>query len=164
MPRAKKEEITPKPTEEEVYAAGAKLAELPKPETMLIVAESCGHVNNHFMGSDGLPEKLFCSLPAGHEGDHEADYPCLRPLDGSIKQAKEIATGKKVVLEVGGRMERGVWTPSKYIETTERAYWSDGASVPPEKIKPDLAQLAHIKANKGHYLDEAQIIRNPNAL
>lgn len=31
----------------------------------------CGHVNQHYCGS----ETLTCELPAKHNGDHECDYP-----------------------------------------------------------------------------------------
>lgn len=41
-------------------------------------AEVCGHLNKHYRG-DG---KLTCELPAGHSGDHEADYEVLR--DGKM--------------------------------------------------------------------------------
>lgn len=109
----------------------------------------CGHINKHFVNIDGVLENLYCVLLKGHEGDHEADYDCLRPVDGSIAQARLISAGKEV-LTVAGK---------DYLELTERAYWSDGADTLAADIKPDLAQLAYIKANKGEMLDAEQLVR-----
>lgn len=32
---------------------------------------ACGHINRHYRSDD----VMACVLPAGHNGDHEADYP-----------------------------------------------------------------------------------------
>lgn len=115
----------------------------------VLAGSACGHINKHFVNIDGVLENLYCVLPKDHEGDHEADYDCLRPVDGSIAQARLISGGKKV-LTVAGK---------NYLELTERAYWSDGANTLAADIKPDLAQLAYIKANKGEMLDAEQLVR-----
>lgn len=112
----------------------------------------CGHVNKQFVNVDGVREDLACTLASDHSGDHEADYQCLRPVDGSIAQAKIIAGGKKV-LEI---------SRTKYLEVTERAYWSNAAGTLASDVHPDLEQLKQIKAQKGNMLDEAQIKRNAN--
>ena len=93
----------------------------------------CGHINKHHIGLSGRLEALTCELPDGHEGDHEADYECLRVTDGSIEQ--EDLPHKTV----GGK---------EYVVTTERAEWSDGAEIPAREIKPDLVQLAEIKQKR----------------
>jgi len=119
----------------------------------------CGHINKHHNNVDGELEDLKCELPAGHQGDHQADYLCFRATNGSVKQAKQIAQaqveGRAITIFVSGK---------ELIETVEKSYWSDGASVPAADIKPDLEQLKRLKASKGDMLDEAQILRNPNAL
>jgi hypothetical protein len=116
--------------------------------------EVCGHKNVHHANLNGEREPVFCELPKGHNGDHQADYVCWRPTDGSTKQAKMIAQAK-----LEGRAITIVLNGKEFIETVEKTYWSDGASVPVEDIKPDLEQLAQIKSKKGNMLDEAQILR-----
>ena len=120
-------------------------------EVKNVLAGPCGHINRHFINIEGELTDLPCVLPKGHEGDHEADYLCYRPLDGSIKQARVIsqakASGKAITVVVGGK---------ELIETIDRAYWSDGASVPVSEIQPDLEQLAMIRATKGAMLDASQ--------
>jgi hypothetical protein len=116
--------------------------------------ELCEHENTHHSNLDGEKESVFCELPKGHVGDHQADYTCWRPTNGSTKQAKMIAQAK-----LEGRAITIVLNGKEFIETVEKTYWSDGASIPVENIKPDLEQLARIKAQKGNMLDEAQILR-----
>ena len=122
-----------------------------------IAPQKCGHVNKHYKNMDGELEDLKCTLEKGHAGDHSADYACYRPTDGSTKQAKQIAQakleGKAITIMLGG---------NELIETVEQAYWSDVAGVPASEIRPDLEQLARIKATKGNMLDEAQILRKEN--
>lgn len=121
----------------------------------------CGHINRHFVNSDGVREDLPCTLPVGHGGDHSAPYACLRAADGSIAQARAIAAGTPT-LKLSGRVVQGVgYVPNQYVEVTETAYWLDGASIPPEQIRPDLEQLARIKRTKGDMLDAAQLERRP---
>lgn len=116
--------------------------------------ELCGHINTHHTNLDGELSTLSCELPKGHAGDHQADYECYRPVDGSTKQAKRIAQAK-----LENRAITIVLSGKEFIETIEKSYWSDGASVLASEIKPDLEQLAQIKAKKGNMLDEAQILR-----
>jgi hypothetical protein len=123
-------------------------------------SHKCNHVNKQHVNSDGILEDLLCSLEEAHEGDHSAEYKCLRLVDGSIAQSKLIAAGTPV-LKLSGKMVQGSgFVKNEYLEVTERAYWSNAASVPADQVKPDLEQLAHIKANKGNMLDEAQVLRN----
>lgn len=109
----------------------------------------CGHINRQFINADGVREDLKCTLPDGHVDDHAAPYQCLRPVDGSIKQAKAVASGKPI-LTIGGK---------QFVEVTEAGEWSDGASIPVEQIKPDSEQLAQIKQKKGDVLDAANLAR-----
>ena len=125
----------------------------------VIVLSRCASINKHHKNTDGELEDLQCELKEGHAGDHSSDYLCYRPTDGSTKQAKRISQanleGKAITIMLGGK---------ELIETVEKTYWSSVAEIPAADIKPDLAQLARIKATKGNMLDEAQILRNPNAL
>lgn len=121
----------------------------------------CDHINRHFINADGVREDLLCTLQAGHEGDHSAPYTCLRLADGSIAQARAVAAGKPT-LKLSGRVVQGVgFVQNQYVEVTETAFWSDGASVPADQIKPDTEQLAYIKRTKGDMLDAAQLERRP---
>lgn len=109
----------------------------------------CKHINRQFKNADGLVSELACELEAGHEGNHQADYECYRPVDGSIAQAKRIADGEKVLV-LGSR---------QMLKVIERGEWLDSADVLASDIKPDLVQLAKIKATKGNMLDAAQLER-----
>lgn len=107
----------------------------------------CGHVNKHHVGLNGKPEDLACTLPAGHKGDHSAEFECLRPYDGSFEHAglKRYQMGSKVI--------NGAVVPTEYVKTKDTAYWSDGAGVPAAEIEPDQEQLAHLKQSRQPGID-----------
>lgn len=131
-----------------------------EPVVEKVTSKKCGHKNRHFINHLGERDVLLCELPEGHSGDHEADYTCYRPYDGgSIRQARDLAAGKIVPITLSRKIEAGAVLEFKYIETVERAYWGDPASVAAEEIKPDLAQLMELRKKKGEFLDEAQIRR-----
>jgi len=146
----KKEGVTPP------IVVDASVEEVP---AFAVKARKCGHINRHFINADGVREDLKCVLDAGHEGDHSAPYKCLRPADGSIAQARAIATGS-AVLKLSGRMVGNQFVKNDYVEVEEIGYWSDAAGTPVEHIKPDTEQLKRIKAKKGDMLDAAQLERN----
>lgn len=97
----------------------------------------CGHINRHFVNIEGEPEDLVCDLPAGHAGNHEADYQCLRPRNGSIQDA---------------RLQGILISGKDYVVKTERADWSDGAATPANEIEPDAQQLAYIRTHKAEMI------------
>ena len=122
-------------------------------ETVVQELRKCVSINKHYKNTDGELEDLPCELEEGHEGDHSANYLCYRATNGSVKQAKQIAQAK-----LDGRAITIIVSGAELIETEEKAYWSSVAETLAADIKPDLAQLARIKASKGNMLDEAQIL------
>lgn len=108
------------------------------------VAGVCGHINKHFVNIEGEPEDLACDLPAGHAGNHEADYKCLRQPNGTIQDA---------------RLEKISVSGKVYVVKTERGDWSDGAATPAENIQPDLNQLAYIRTHKAEMILAENLVR-----
>ncbi len=139
------------PVDEAQHAKTAPLTSEQKAVARSVYEEyfssKCGHINKQHINADGVREDLACTLPKGHAGNHRADYQCLRPVDGSIAQAKIIASGKPV-LTIG---------PSKLVEVTEISEWSDAAGTLAVDVIPDTDQLARIKSQKGAFLDAAVV-------
>lgn len=126
-----------------------KARDLPAPDGSVETSPLCGHVNRHYVNVDQENDELLCTLPSGHDGNHKAPYKCLRPKDGSVRQARAISKGEIQVIQLNGK---------DYVEIEEIGEWDDLASTPADQIKPDLEQLARIKRTKGDMLDAAQIL------
>jgi hypothetical protein len=107
----------------------------------------CGHVNRHHKGVNGRIESLVCTLPDGHTGDHQAEYECLRPFDGSYEHAQlpRVTMSKAIV--------NGAVVPSEYVKVKELAFWGDAAGTPTADIQPDLDQLARLKQSRQPGID-----------
>lgn len=49
-------------------------------------SSKCGHENKHYVAHKDVKEKrLFCTLPADHEGNHSAEYQTWR--NGALRDA-----------------------------------------------------------------------------
>jgi hypothetical protein len=107
----------------------------------------CGHINKHHRGINGRLEDLACTLPDGHDGDHQAEYDCLRPFDGSYEHAQlpRVAMSQKII--------NNALVPSEYVKVKETAFWSDAAGVPAAQIKADADQLARLKQSRQPGID-----------
>lgn len=78
-----------------------------------VLLGACGHVNNQYYRLDGELEPISCELPAGHEGDHQADTQYAEPFLNHVAAHK----GKE-------QIERDGVT---YVVLTRKGYWNDAA-------------------------------------
>lgn len=49
------------------------------------IEKLCGHVNKHYINTDGQLEDAACTLPKGHAGDHSAIVKVLREYLWEVK-------------------------------------------------------------------------------
>lgn len=75
----------------------------------------CGHINKHFVNTDGRLKDLSCDLPKGHEGDHHA------------KAFKNVADN---TYDLKGTVIRQEWRQEEVD-----ACWGDAAGTPAKDIK-----------------------------
>ncbi len=79
----------------------------------------------HHIGPDGKREPLLCSLPAGHEGDHESKYIQMQPtrnFDGA-----------------------GRFTTTTYEPVTAVGHWNDAAGTEPGKEADAAPQMTMLQ-------------------
>lgn len=87
--------------------------------------KKCGHKNLHHIGTDGKRTPLYCSLPAGHAGDHSCQYVRLQPTRNTDGQG------------------RYAGTTSEQVQDT--AYWRDGADSEPGHVVDNAPQMTMLQ-------------------
>lgn len=76
--------------------------------------ELCKHINEHYTKAI-----MTCDLPAGHEGDHSAEFEATDYRDGQVT-----------------------------FQGTKRTYWGDLAGTPVDQIEPDFEGLKEMQLKR----------------